>query len=97
MRGLNPKEPTSEVRHALSASAVALKKSLAADIVVIGAPMGGKTLIIASSRSGLYGPRMPLAVIEFSGTSGPRIGNSPENREQSIEMAERDALRLFAA
>ena len=39
MRGLNPSEPTPEVRHALSVSATALEEFLAANIVVIGAPM----------------------------------------------------------
>ena len=148
MRGLNPSEPTPEVRHALAVSAAALEEFLAADIVVIGAPMynfgipsqlkawidrlavagktftyteqgprglaGGKALIIASSRGGCYGPGTPLAVIDFQekylstvfgffGITDMRflraegLNISPENREQSIEMAERDAPRLFAA
>ena len=148
MRGLNPSEPTPEVRHTLSMGVAALDEFLSAEIVVIGAPMynlgipsqlkawidrlavagktftyteqgprglaGGKTLIIASSRGGFYGPRTPLAVIDFQekylsavfgffGITDIRflraegLNISPEDREQSIEMAERDALRLFAA
>ncbi len=39
LQGLNPSEPTPEVRHALSVGAAAPEEFLAADVVVIGVPM----------------------------------------------------------
>ena len=99
MRGLNPSEATPKIRHALAIGAKALEEFLAADVLVVGAPMynfsipsqlkawidrlavagktftyteqgprglaGGKTVIIASSRGGYYGPETPLAIADF--------------------------------
>jgi FMN-dependent NADH-azoreductase len=90
------------LRHDVAAGQAALEEFLAADIVVIGAPMynfaipsqlkawidrlavagktfrygekgaeglvGGKTVIVASSRGGFYGPQTPIAFLDHQET-----------------------------
>lgn len=92
-------EPDAESRAAIALGAAALEEFLAADVVVVGAPMynfgipsqlkawidrlavagktfaygeagpkglaGGKRVIVASSRGGLYGPDTPQAAVDF--------------------------------
>jgi FMN-dependent NADH-azoreductase len=94
----DPSQHSAATRHALTVGEKLLDEFLAADVVVVGAPMynfgipsqlkawidrlavagktfvysekgpvglaGGKTVIIASSRGGFYGPNSPLNAID---------------------------------
>lgn len=97
-QSIDPSRHTAALQRDLAVSGAALEEFLAADVVVIGAPMynfsipsqlkawidriavrgktfrytdngpeglaGGKTVIVASSRGGFYGPETPRAAID---------------------------------